>query len=544
MKDKKVFFILAGLLSVAAWPAIAVAAQAGWGEGDYRSLVERFYANPQPRSLPAALKYFVNQQTLGMNENHAARAAGARFFAVLGDRHPEIWRHAEQLYDQGSWSERRVLLELFSRTQNEALKTSLRRWVSDEDDPDRRILLERCLLFGNPALEFLDRLPVNEEQLEEQWAVFFANGDVRVVENSLALLAEPAAEEAAAPHEQRLREEVFRFLLQRARVHLPVRDAVARILARHAETEMLLSLRQSLACQALHSGEFADFDRWLPAPWIRRLAPGEQMFFEAAAEVLQSRSPTAPGRIGALAPGDRVRAEWLRAHHAYLRLRDAEAAGRGQPLSDQGRELLLKAKEHLLQDQKLAVYSLWALEPEPPEPRAEIFYHLQLALRTGPQQRWLTLIRLLPEESQAQNGGRLQRWTGRNPQWISVESGFLDARLRQAVRMDDLAEWLEQQPPRSIAKVFSAGAAPRIRVVYGPTEETFLWNDLLEVLFPGQRHALENLTLDLDASTHRPVRIQAGVTVRVEGELKARGTVTQVFYEPGADVQVWLEGLR
>jgi len=30
----------------------------------------------------------------------------------------------------------------------------------------------------------------------------------------------------------------------------------------------------------------------------------------------------------------------------------------------------------------------------------------------------------------------------------------------------------------------------------------------------------------------------------VEGELKARGTVTQVFYEPGADVQVWLEGLR
>jgi hypothetical protein len=547
MNAKAVSLMLSGLLSVAAaWPAIALGATIAREEGDFQRLVERFYANPQPRSLPAALKYFVDRfsrpHPLGTDDRQVQIAAYARFFAALGDRHPEVWRHAEQLFDQGNWSERRVLLELFSRNQDESLKTSLRRWAAEEDDPDRRILLERCLFFSTPVLEILNHPPENQSQLEEQWAVFFALGDVRVVHNTLALLVKPVAENASA---QRLRESSVRVLLQRARVHPPVRAAIAEALALQSESKALLSLRQALACQALQTGEFKDFDRWLPSAWISQLAPDARLFFEACADVLQSRSQAAPGKITSLASSNRVQAEWLRAHHAYLHLRGAEAlAGRGQPLSDQGRELLLKARDHLLQDQALAVYSLWALETEPPQPRAEEFFHLQLAIRAGQDRRWLTQIQLMPTESQAQNGDRMLRWTDRNPQWIPVDSGFLGARIRQEVRTDELAVWLEQTPPRSISKLFPAGSAPLIRVAYGPTDGTALWNETLERFFPGQRHELANLTLDLDASTQQLVRLQADVRVEVEGQPQAQGRVTQIFYEPGTDSLSWLEGLR
>lgn len=548
MNAKAVFLIVSGLLSAAMLVPAAADAQSSREDGGFQRLTEYFYADPQPRSLSSALKFFVNQfgrpQSLEADAGQIRLAAYARFFAILGDRHPELWRHAEQLFEQGTWADRRVLLEIFNRNLDDSLKASLRRWAAEEDDPDRRILLERCLYFRTPVLAFLEHLPGNQMQLEEQWAAFFATGDLRVVQHTLTLLAKPVDGKTPALLDQRLRETALQVLLQRTRVHPPLKAAIAKALA-SSESEALLPLRQALACQALQAGIFADFDGWLPSAWIARMVPEDRLFYETCAEVLQSRSQAPPGKIEALAAVNRVQAEWLRAHHAYLRWRTArEAAGRLQPLSDQGRDLLLKLKDRLVQTEETAVYSLWQLETDPPEPRAEAFFHLQAAMGSGPERRWLVLVKLLPTESQAQIGDRMFRWTDRHPQWIPVDSGFLDARIRQAVRTDNLAEWLEQQTPRSIGKLFYAGEPPLIRVTYGSVPGANLWNDSLEFLFPGQSHEVDRLTLDFEPSALKPVRIQADVVVYAEGQTRAAGSVTHIFYEPGNDPLAWLEGLR
>ncbi|MEW6515822.1 MAG: hypothetical protein AB1439_02805 [candidate division FCPU426 bacterium] len=547
MKLKAVTLILFGLLNAsAAWPDAGPAPSVS-EEGQFLKLVEFYYARPQPRSLPGALKYFVEKysrlQPAEGDDELLRMAAFARFFAVLGERHSEIWRHAELLFNQASWPKRQALLEIFSRNQDESLRNSLKGWAAAEEDPDRRILLERCLLAQKPVLDVMDAPPENLTRLAEQWACFFAVGDVRVIELSLAVLAAPAAEGGADLRAQRLRETALQMLLQQARVHALVRESLAKTLAT-SENEALLPLRQSLACQALQAGDAGAFDQWLPAAWISRLPAEQRAFFEACSEVLRSRSQAVPGKVAALAAVNRVQAEWLKAHHAYLRLREGEAAGRTQPLAGQGRELLLKAKNRLLQDPETAFYTLWSLETDPPQARAESFYHLQVAARAGQDRRWLALIRLLPQEAQADVDGKMFRWTDRHPQWIPVESGFLDARIRQAVQTEDLAQFLDRFSPQNLAKFSQSGSQPLIRASYEPVPDAELWNNVLEPLFPGQRHTLSRLLVDVDASTQQPVRVQAEVVVQVDGRIVARGEVEQIFYDPGPDSLAWLEALR
>ncbi len=168
-------------------------ANAEFQTAEFDEFYYSYSSQPQPSRLNEALDYFVHVTgTAGIFENEKKYKlfiqSRARFFAELSNTNPSLARHAESLFPQVYWAQKSILLEIFRRSKEPGIKSALERWSRNEEDDDRRLMLEQAAIINDSENGWLFKPILSPNTLEEQWAVFFASGNTAAITNSIKCL--------------------------------------------------------------------------------------------------------------------------------------------------------------------------------------------------------------------------------------------------------------------------------------------------------------------------------------------------------------------
>ncbi len=561
--------VVAVLVSGGVWTPGRICADLG--EAQFRDFYQEFYRNPHAQQIPAALDYFTSPPLPDQDRGEAEieLAARARFFAVLADAYPVVWRQGERNFPKIYWPRKNRWLEVFKRNQDEQLKANVRRWASQEEDHDRRIWLEQLVVQSRAPLEILDHPIRDQSQLEEHWACFFAVGNTRVVRSSVALLGNTSvgftwppqpegnivrdsrrsngavrlAKPKLLPRERRLRDRARWDLINRAARHPLVRQALL------TETKFLQSepgfpVMRYLAYQALESRDAATVKRLADLGLYQGLTKPGKCYFQGVLDFLEGRERSGQNKIRSLEREHRVWAEQLRALGAYLRHRTLEKTWQRTALPAGGKKIPQRASLVVSEAKSLAVLEIWDLETIPREERPNRYYREKIIGSAQPDRRFSLLINAWPREGWAFSNSHAYRWNNRQTGWVAIENQVVSAEMAKLTELIATRQLLSETNPSAILKIIGTGGVDYAELHYPAARQSELFQPSLAAMFPHQSHQLRDLRLIVELESGRPLHLQADLDVFSSGKKIAVGRVERFFYAYDTFDLDWMERLR
>ncbi|MBN1595530.1 hypothetical protein JW933_06355 [candidate division FCPU426 bacterium] len=531
---KCVFFLLLSITAVAC-------AQAAMTAEQYQYWLTNYYRQPSPARIIPAFEFFIRAEQSGAAvRNDDERCGQARYFSLLAKNHPEILRRGEQLFTKLSWPEKETMLKVFERFQDPQLRSSLLVWAQAEEDDDRRIQIQQAALAENSEDSVFAHPIRSLAQLEEQWAFFFAVGDTRVVDASIALMGNTVVgycrpkESGTAgvcelyPRERRLRDSVTVYLLHYAARHPRIRDHVLQQtwLPHSAGGESVL---EAIAYQALDARN-ADLAKTLlkKITW-RNDSPVQRLHYTGAVAALEGRDQEVKRILQELESKDPVWAEWLRGYYAYNKQLRAEKTWQDSAIPAGGKSVPLLCGQTLEQAKSVGFYETWSLHYMADRLHPHVYLRQYVNAVQVPDLCFHLEILSRPEAAWIKDGRQVRRRGGRQQDWIVIESKIIQQQVVRWTGIDPIKQLLASQYPKTILKVFTQ-EGEYARLTYARADPSVWLDDMLQQEFPGQVGRITKVQLWVNPAKGEIVRMEVAFEIYQDERLTAAGIINRVFY--------------
>ncbi|MCK5243156.1 hypothetical protein KAR34_11965 [bacterium] len=522
----------------------------------FRLWYEKYYQAPSAEEALSAFDYYVTPQPPAHSlwKNESAKLAYARFFAVLAEAQPELLRRGERLFRKASWQQKKILLEIFKRSQDEQLRTNLRYWALQEKDDDRKIRIEQAALTILPMEALFASSIRTTDTLEEQWACFFALGNPRVVNASIDLLGntvlgycrlktkEGTKRTELYPRERRLRERAKKYLIHRA----PRHPLVHKALLQHPwlqQSKDGQSLLEMLAYQALDlfNADQANIIFNLLQHWDSNSL--QRKHYLGAIAVLEQRYNTAQSILRELEQQDRLYSEWLRAYQAYVKQLEAQKMWQKSAVPAGGHYSALLCSQALGQAKSLGIYEVWKLRNISNQERLHIHCAQHLTIIQTPDIRFHMQFKTQPQAAWIMQANNTRRWTRQNEKWITIENKLVSEQIKSLAGIEEIKNFLTTQYPTAIYKIIGPESEYAV-LVYKKIKSSRMLEDSLELYFPGQTHKIKELRFWADTQKGNVLRMQVEITITQHGRRVAEGVIDRIFYNYNAMDLSWTKKMK
>jgi len=466
----------------------------------------------------------------------------SRFFALQGEAQPRLWRLIEKKFRRARWREKRILLEICKRGKDGQLTANLRQWALAEEDDDKAILIQQAAQPSLPPYSILEKTARTKNELEEQWAVFFATGNTRVVTASVALLGNkvlgycerkgidgtPIRE--LYPRERRLREKAWAYLAERVNQDAPLRAALLKEPWFFAPGDGQ-RLVERIVMQALDLRQTVTVRELLPLIISQPSNSSRRIYYHGALAQLEKNGRLVKQSLNKLERLDGIWAERFRGYCAFVRQKQLEEASLRTAVPAGGKKVPLMCSQTLAEAKQLSLYAVWDFQFVADQLEKQAGVYVRRIVAMDEQQRRLCMfLKNDPEVGWFLDEGKTLRWSAVTQKWAPVKNRLIRAHIEGMVGIEVIRDFLVQQIPSEIYQVQGPDGEHYAGLVYRRPAETLLMDAALEMAFPGQRHVIREVRFFTDLQTNRVLRMQLQLDLFQQNKKIARGTVEKVFY--------------
>ncbi len=501
---------------------------------EFDELYYTYAVNPQPHRLTEALDYYIHVTgTAGGSQDKDYRlyvASRARFFAVLAATNPAVLHHAESLFPQSYWAQKRILLEIFKRSKDPGVTAGLNHWAQLEEDDDRRLMLEQAALAGNAAPEvILEKPAVNPGILEEQWAVFFATGNTAVVQASLRSFQADASaatnsinaqgefiNQGSTVFKERIWEKLEQYSSVYPAVRLTLQTEIGRQIFSEENQKKIVGM---LAWQNLEAGDAAHSQALMPFlenDW--KLNSEKLNYYRGALAVLNDRPDETRDWVGKLSAAEPMWAERLLAWEAYWKYKKIRATLTESEPQPGGEKYARQCAQYLKTLKSFLTYESLTMIPQMIAGDEKIMVRQQVKRVSLPDdyKGW-------QREGVNQSAWKIEQdkfflWTERNQQWTEIRNQRVREKIVNAYTLNRWYDFLSRQIPKTYRELKNSGEEwVALHYETDALESFSLWDDAYGPVFPSTGVFKTEITIELNKGNGQLQRIEIFVPNIVSG---------------------------